>query len=62
MEFTLNGSVDLINMLLRIFCTVYYMYVNMRKATESYRTYLSLVKLQPWFLSLQWKSCLWIEL
>ena len=24
--------------------------------------YLSLVKLQPWFLSLQWKTYLWIEL
>ena len=24
----------------------------------SYRTYYSLVKLQPWFLSLQWKTCL----
>ena len=23
---------------------------------------LSLVKLQPWFLSLQWKTCLWTEL
>ena len=25
-------------------------------------TYLSLVKLHPWFLSLQWKICLWTEL
>ena len=30
-----------------------------RKATGSYRTYLSLVKLQPGFLSLRWKTCLW---
>ena len=30
----------------------------MRKATESYRSYSSLVKLQPRFLSLQWKTCL----
>ena len=29
-----------------------------RKAMGSYRTYLSLVKLQPWFLSLWWKTCL----
>ena len=28
----------------------------------SYRTYSSLVKLQPLFLSLQWKICLWAEL
>ena len=28
------------------------------KATGSYRTYLFLVKLQPWFLCLQWKICL----
>ena len=34
----------------------------MRKATRSYRTYSSLVKLQPWFLSLRWKICLWAEL
>ena len=34
----------------------------MRKATENYRTYLSQVKLQPWFLSLQWKAWLWTEL
>ena len=34
----------------------------MRKATGSYRTQLSLVKLQPWFLSLRWKTCLWTEL
>ena len=32
-----------------------------RKAIESYRTYSSLVKLQPWFLSLQLKTCLWAE-
>ena len=29
-----------------------------RKATGIYRNYPSLVKLQPWFLSLQWKTCL----
>ena len=28
----------------------------------SYRTYPSLVKLQLWFLSLRWKTCLWVEL
>ena len=28
---------------------------------ESYRTYSSLVKLQPRFLSLRWKTCLWEE-
>ena len=28
----------------------------------SYRTYSSLVKQQPWFLSLRWKACLWAEL
>ena len=33
----------------------------MRKATGSYPTYPSLVKLQPKFLSLQWKTCLWAE-
>ena len=33
-----------------------------QKATGSYHTHLSLVKLQPWFLSLQWKTCLWTEL
>ena len=33
-----------------------------RKATGSYRTYSSLVKLQPCFLSLRWKTCLWAEL
>ena len=27
----------------------------------SYRTYLSLVKLQPQFLSLKWKTCPWAE-
>ena len=34
----------------------------MRKATGSYRTYSSLVKLQLRFLSLQWKTCIWAEL
>ena len=34
----------------------------MRKATGSYGTYSSLVKLQPWFLSFRWKTCLWAEL
>ena len=33
-----------------------------RKATGSYHTYSSLVKLQPRFLSLQWKTCLCAEL
>ena len=33
-----------------------------RKATGNYRTYSSLVKLQPWFLSLRWEICLWAEL
>ena len=33
-----------------------------QKATGSYCTYSSLVKLQPRFLSLQWKTCLWAEL
>ena len=32
------------------------------ESNGSYRTYLSLVKLQPWFLSLRWKACLWAEL
>ena len=32
------------------------------KAIRNYRTYLSLVKLQPWFLSLQFKTYLWTEL
>ena len=32
-----------------------------RKATGSYRTYLFLVKLQPRFLRLQWKTCPWAE-
>ena len=32
-----------------------------RKATGSYRTYTSLVKLQSWFLSLWWKTCPWAE-
>ena len=31
----------------------------MRKETGSYRTYSSLVKLQPWCLSLLRKTCLW---
>ena len=31
----------------------------MWKAIRSYHTYSSLVKLQPWFLSLQWKTSLW---
>ena len=30
--------------------------------TGSYRTYSSIVKPQPRFLSLQWKTCLWEEL
>ena len=33
-----------------------------RKATGSYRTCSSLVKLHPWFLSLQWKTWLLAEL
>ena len=33
-----------------------------RNTTGSYRTHSSLVKLQPWFLSLWWKTCLWTEL
>ena len=33
-----------------------------RKATVSYRTYSFLVKLQPWFLILWWKTCLWADL
>ena len=33
-----------------------------RKATGSYRTYSSLVKLHPRFLSLQWKTYLWAVL
>ena len=28
----------------------------------SYRTYSYVLKLQPWFLSLRWKTCLWAEL
>ena len=31
--------------------------VYMRKVTRSYRSYSSLVKLQPWLLSLRWKTC-----
>ena len=34
----------------------------MRKATGSYRTYSSLVKLKILFLRLRWKTCLWTEL
>ena len=30
----------------------------MLKATGSYCTYSSLIKLQPWFLILRWKTCL----
>ena len=30
--------------------------------TGSYRTYSSLVKLQPCYLSLRWKTCVWSEL
>ena len=30
----------------------------LREATGSYRTYSALIKLQPWFLSLPWKTCL----
>ena len=37
-------------------------YLSLRKPMASYRTYLSLIKLQPWLLSLQWKTCLWTEL
>ena len=35
----------------------------MWKATGGYRTYsiAALVKLQPWFLSLRWKTCPWAE-
>ena len=33
-----------------------------QKAMGSYLTYSFLVKLQPRFLSLQWKTCLWAEL
>ena len=33
-----------------------------RKATGYYRTYSCIVKLQPWFLSLWWKTWLWAEL
>ena len=32
--------------------------IGVRRATESYCTYSSLVKLQLWFLRLQWKTCL----
>ena len=32
------------------------------ESNGSYRTYSSLVKLQPRFPSLQWKTCLWAEL
>ena len=34
----------------------------MWKAKGSYRTYSSPVKLQPWFLSLRWKTYLWAEI
>ena len=33
-----------------------------RKVTGSYSTYSSPVKLQPGFISLRWKTCLWAEL
>ena len=33
-----------------------------RKATGNSRTYSCLVKLQPWFLSLQWKTYHWTDL
>ena len=33
-----------------------------QKAMGSYCIYSSLVKLHSWFLSLQWKTCLWAEL
>ena len=33
-----------------------------RKTTGSYRTYSSIVKLQPLFLSFRWKTCLCAEL
>ena len=36
--------------------------VRLLKAMGSYRTYPSLIKLQPGFLSLRWKTCLWEEL
>ena len=32
------------------------------ESNGKHRTYSSLVKLQPRFLSLQWKTCLWAEL
>ena len=31
------------------------------ESNGNYRTYPFLVKLQPWFLSLQWKTCPWTE-
>ena len=31
------------------------------ESNGKYRTYSSLVKLQPWFLSLRWKTGLWAE-
>ena len=34
----------------------------LKKEWGGYRTYLSLVKLQPWLLSLRRKTCLWAEL
>ena len=39
-----------------------YIYIGLGKASKSCRTYLSLVKLQPWFLSSEWKRSLWAEL
>ena len=42
--------------------TQFWFLIFREKGTGSYRTYLSLVKLQPRFLSLQWKTCLWAEL
>ena len=34
---------------------------SVQRATGSYHNYLSLVKLLPWFLSLEWKICPWAE-
>ena len=47
------GSLGSFQMLERVWCG---------KQPGSYRTYLSLVKLQPWCPSLQWKTCPWAEL
>ena len=33
-----------------------------RKATGIYRTYSFVIKLQLWFVSSRWKTCLWAEL